>query len=536
MNDPKIKRALISVSDKSGLTELATILTAQSVEIYSTGGTRRHLADAGFTVHDISEYTGFPEMMDGRLKTLHPKVFGGILARHDRDDDLSGLSDHGINTFELVIVNLYPFEQTIAKEGVTDAEAIEQIDIGGPSLVRAAAKNHKFISILTCPSQYANVGAEVDAGGSTSLATRRKLAADAFEKTASYDRAIADYFATGDQGPASNQSARTSPAALPDSMSATFTKLSDLRYGENPHQPAAVYQSTRAATPNLLTAEQLNGKELSYNNWLDLDAALSMVVGFDGPAVSVIKHNNPCGLATANDLAAAASAGMAGDPVSAFGSILGCNRTVDAATAEVLSEPGLFIEAIVAPDFAPEALEILTTKPKWKKNVRLMKLGRELDAASEKPALAMRQIEGGILAQLANNQPDDYDSWKIATEKAPDDAMMAELRFAWQVVRHVKSNAIVLTKGLSLVGSGAGQTSRVDSVEISIRKAADRAAGSVLASDAFFPFPDSIEAAAAAGITAIIQPGGSKNDDQVVAACNEHGLPMIFTGRRHFKH
>ena len=360
------------------------------------------------------------------------------------------------------------------------------------------------------------------------MATRRKLAADAFEKTACYDRAIANYFTTGQE--------KTASFTLPNSMSAKFTRLNDLRYGENPHQPAAVYASSRAAQPNLLTAEQLNGKELSYNNWLDLDAALSMVAGFESPAVSVIKHNNPCGLATASDLAAAASAGMAGDPVSAFGSILGCNRIVDAATAEVLAEPGLFIEAIVAPDFSPEALEILTTKPKWKKNVRLMKLGRELDAATTKPALAMRQIDGGILAQVANNQPDDFDSWTVATENAPDDALVAELRFAWQVVRHVKSNAIVLTKDQSLVGSGAGQTSRVDSVEIAIRKAADRAAGSVLASDAFFPFPDSIHAAAAAGITAIIQPGGSKNDDQVVSACNEHGLPMIFTGRRHFKH
>ncbi len=529
---PSIRRALISVSDKTGLLPFAKRLAEKGVEIYSTGGTGRHLSEGGLKVHDISNYTGFPEMMDGRLKTLHPKIFGGLLARHDREDDMKGLAEHGIQTFELVVVNLYPFEKTIAREGVTDAEAIEQIDIGGPSLVRAAAKNHAFASIVTSPDQYDQVADEVVMNGGTSLPTRRWLAANAFAKTARYDAAIATYFAD-----AAKDSAAPYDVAFPELLKAEWNKKATLRYGENPHQAATVYVNPSQPTPHVLSAVQLNGKELSYNNYLDLDAALNIVLGFDNAAVSVIKHNSPCGAAAANggdcDLAAVARAAMAGDPVSAFGSILGCNRPVNSAMAEVLAEPGLFIEAIIAPDFEPEALEILKSKPKWKKNVRLMRLG---SLPTSLPCRQLRPIDGGVLVQDADIEQDKPDDWKFATETKPTDAQMAELEFAWRIVRYVKSNAIVLTRDCSLVGSGAGQTSRVDAVEIAIRKAADRSQGSVLASDAFFPFPDSIHAAAKAGVSAIIQPGGSKNDDQVIAACNEHQIPLVMTGKRHFRH
>ena len=524
-----IKNALISVSDKTGVAELGQALAAAGVTIYSTGGTRRHLEGAGLAVQDISAYTGFPEMMDGRLKTLHPKVFGGILCRHDREDDMTGLAEHGINTFELVVVNLYPFEQTVAREGVTPAEAIEQIDIGGPSLVRASAKNHAFTAIATNASQYDDIVAALKNGGGTDLALRQQLAAAAFAQTASYDQAIAAWFAAN-VGGAGEGGADEDFAA---NLNQRFERQAVLRYGENPHQKAALYADPRHRGPSLVSAKQLNGKELSYNNLLDLDAALAIARGLPGKGVAVLKHNNPCGAASANSLAAAAEAAMQGDPVSAFGSVIGINAPVDAATAEVFATPGNFIEAIVAPSFDDDALEILTTKPKWKNNVRLMAVG-PLDATPA--AWQSRWIEGGLLVQNTDAADDPQDEWKVVTKKQPDDAERAELEFAWAVVRHVKSNAIVLTKSRSLCGAGAGQMSRVDSVDIAIRKAGERAAGCVLGSDAFFPFPDGIEKAAAAGVTAVIQPGGSKNDDDVIAACDRLGLAMIFTGRRHFKH
>jgi len=522
---PPVKRALISVSDKLGLAGFARGLEAVGVEIYSTGGTRRHLEEEGVKVRDVSEYTGFPEMMDGRLKTLHPKVFGGILCRHDNPEDMNALADHDIVPFELVVVNLYPFEATVARPGVTVAEAIEKIDIGGPSLVRAAAKNHAFTAIATDPQQYSAILDEITAGGCTSPELRRRLAAEAFAHTAGYDRAIAAYFA----GILEKEAAEVFPGTAHLSMK----RKSILRYGENPHQQAALYAEAKPGGANLVSAKQLGGKELSYNNLLDLDSALGIVRLYGDPAVSVIKHNNPCGAAVAGTLAEALRKGLAGDPVSAFGSVLGMNRAVDAETAEVLTEPGLFIEAIVAPDFAPEALNILTTKPKWKANVRLMKVG-QLNGGGG--AFLVRQIDGGFLMQQADDLTDPEDEWKVVTEARPSDAQMVDLRFAWTLVRCVKSNAIVLCKAGMLLGAGAGQMSRVDSTEIAIRKAGQRAAGSVLGSDAFFPFPDSIEAAAAAGVTALIQPGGSKGDEQVIAACNQHKLAMIFTGRRHFKH
>jgi len=523
MSSPPIRNALISVSDKQGLQPFAQALAAAGVQIYSTGGTRKHLEDAGIEVQDVGSYTGFPEVMGGRVKTLHPKIFGGILCRHDLDSDRQVLEEFDIASFELVVVNLYPFEATIAREGVTWEEAIEQIDIGGPSLVRAAAKNHKFTTIATAPAQYDRILEEVQAEGTTSLDLRKELAAAAFARTAAYDAVISSYFATelADQ------------ASYASHLTISLEKQADLRYGENPHQTAAVYTRVGASGPSLVNAEQLNGKELSYNNLLDLDSALTIARSFETPACSVIKHNNPCGAAVASELSEACRNAMAGDPLSAFGSVLGFNRTVDQATAEVLAEPGLFVEAIVAPTFAPEAVEVLTTKPKWKNNVRLMQVG-ELD---QPPAATnVRYLEGGMLLQDADIMPVCRDAWKVVTETPVDDALLDELEFAWGIVRHVKSNAIVLCKERSLVGAGAGQMSRVDSVDISIRKADTRAQGAVLASDAFFPFPDSIHKAAEAGIAAIIQPGGSKKDEDVIAACNERGIPMIFTGQRHFKH
>ncbi len=522
MESPKIKHALISVSNKMGLSAFAKGLVAAGVELYSTGGTRSYLEKEGLTVHDIATYTGFPEMMGGRLKTLHPKVHGGILCRRDDLGDMNAVAENGISTFELVVVNLYPFEATIAKEGVTPEEAIENIDIGGPTMVRAAAKNHQFVTVVTSSEQYSPVLEQIQKTGSTTLQLRQSLARDAFSMTAQYDTAISRYFIDqldGDQ--------------FPTSLLLKYQRSNVLRYGENPHQQAAVYVDAKSGGPSVLTARQLNGKELSYNNLLDLDSALGIVRAFERPSVAVIKHNNPCGAAVADQTVDALRKGMEGDPLSAFGSVIGFNRPVDAASAEVLATPGLFVEAIVAPAFEPEALKILTTKPKWGVNVRLLHVG----ALEGKPSRwTLRPLEGGTLLQEADVQRDPEDQWSVVTEKKPAPELMSDLRFAWEIVRFVKSNAIVLCKDEMLLGAGAGQMSRVDSVEISIRKAGERVADSVLGSDAFFPFPDSIERAAAVGVRAIIQPGGSRNDAAVIEACNKHGIPMIFTGRRHFKH
>lgn len=521
MDHIPLRRAIISVSDKSGLAELARELTAAGVEVYSTGGTRKFLVEQGCPVRDVAEYTAFPEMMHGRVKTLHPKIFGGILCRRDHAEDIAAASEHGMELFDLVVVNLYPFQQTISKSGVTPAEAIENIDIGGPSLVRAAAKNHAYTAIATEPSQYPAIIAALKEGG-TSLALRQKLAAAAFAHTAAYDSGIANWFGRA-----------MDTDFFPPTLHVALERRSELRYGENAHQRGAVYADPAARGGSLISAKQLNGKELSYNNLLDLDSALAVVRPFAEPAASVIKHNNPCGAATGATLAGAAQKALDGDPQSAFGGVLAFNKPVDMATAELLAIPGLFIEAIVAPDFEPAALQILTTKPKWKANVRLMAIG-PLEPLTAN--LALRPIEGGMLVQEADVLPDPEGEWKVVTEKQPDAKLLADLRFGWSIVRQVKSNAIVLAKDTSLIGCGAGQMSRVDSVEIAIQKAGERAQGAILASDAFFPFPDSIRRAATAGIAAIIQPGGSVKDPEVIAAANEHGIPMIFTGRRHFKH
>ncbi len=522
MHTPRIQRAIISVSDKLGLADFARGLVAAGVELYSTGGTRKHLESEGIPVRDVSDYTGFPEMMDGRLKTLHPKVHGGILCRHDNPEDMQSLAKHGILTFELVVVNLYPFEATAARKGVTPEEVIEQIDIGGPTMVRAASKNHAFTTIATSASQYSEILEAVAAHGGTTLEMRRRLAGEAFAHTARYDRAIAEFFA-----------GMTAEGPFPGTVTTSLTRKAVLRYGENPHQQAAVYAKPESTGASVVAARQLNGKELSYNNLLDLDSALAIVRQFSDPAAVVLKHNNPCGAAVADTLATALQRAMDGDPLSAFGSVLGLNRTVDAASAEVLATPGLFVEAIVAPRFDPAALEILTTKPKWKANVRLLEVG---DMTRSQPQWVLRHLDGGALMQEADVLADPEDIWKVVTEKKPTEAEMADLRFAWEMVRHVKSNAIVLCKDRMLLGAGAGQMSRVDSTEIAIKKAGDRSRGSSLGSDAFFPFPDSIEKAAAAGVTAVIQPGGSKNDEASITACNKFGIAMIVTGRRHFKH
>jgi phosphoribosylaminoimidazolecarboxamide formyltransferase / IMP cyclohydrolase len=522
MQSPKIKRAIISVSDKMGLAGFARGLSNAGVEIFSTGGTRKHLESEGIPVHDISDYTGFPEMMDGRLKTLHPKVHGGILCRHDNAEDMKSLAEHGILTFELVVVNLYPFEATIARKGVTFDEAIEQIDIGGPTMVRAAAKNHAFTTVATDSTQYPEILEQIVANGGTTEEFRRHLAAAAFAHTARYDRLIADYFA-----------GELAEEPFPPTIRMTLELKSVLRYGENPHQQAAVYSRGDFRGANVVAAQQLHGKELSYNNLLDLNSALKIVRTMPEPAAVVIKHNNPCGAAMDESLATALQRAMDGDPLSAFGSVLGMNRPIDAAAAHVLCAPGLFVEAIVAPDFLPDALELLQTVPKWKSNVRLLKVG-EIGPAERH--WTFRCIDGGALMQEADVLPDPEDQWRVVTELKPTEKQMADLRFAWDIVRDVKSNAIVLCKDKMLLGTGAGQMSRVDSVAIAIEKAGGRAVGSVLASDAFFPFPDSIEKAAAAGVTAIIQPGGSKKDDDVIAECNRRSIAMIFTERRHFLH
>lgn len=522
MESPVVKRALVSVSDKLGLADFARGLVAAGVEIFSTGGTRRHLEESGVPVRDVTDYTGFPEIMDGRVKTLHPKVHGGILCRHDNPEDREALERHGILTFELVVVNLYPFESTAARPGVSADDVIEQIDIGGPSLVRAAAKNHAFTTIATGPEQYSRILEQVAGGKRTSLELRRELAAAAFAHTAAYDSAIANWFA-----------GQTAAESFPETLRLVFQRKAELRYGENPHQHAALYVERAGAGASLAAARQLHGKELSYNNLLDLDSALAIVRELREPAVSVIKHNNPCGAAEADSISVALRRALEGDPLSAFGGVLAFNRPVDAASAEVLAEPDRFIEAIVAPDFEPAAIEILTTRPKWKANVRLLAVGALSDGS---PGWDLRRIRGGLLVQDFDIGADPESEWTVVTEAKPTDDAWRDLRFGWALVRSVKSNAIVLAAGRSLVGVGAGQMSRVDSVEIAIKKAGQRATGAALASDAFFPFADSIQRAAAAGVKAVIQPGGSRNDNEVVAACNEHGIAMVLTGRRHFKH
>ena len=522
MNSPKIRRAILSTSDKLGLIGFAQGLSQLGVELYSTGGTRRHLQAAGIGVRDIAEYTGLPEMMDGRVKTLHPKIFGGILARPDHPSDVASMNQHGIVGFELVVVNLYPFSATVRRADATEEEIIEQIDIGGPSLVRAAAKNSRWVTVATSVNQYGEILEQVQRSGGTDQELRRRLMVAAFEHTAAYDRAIAEHLARGGTS-----------AGLPFVLNLELRRRSSLRYGENSHQTAALFERDGGSAADVVHARQRSGKELSYNNILDLDAALAIVRQFSEPACCVIKHNNPCGAALGSSLIEACQRAFAGDPLSAFGSVVGFNRAVDGPTAEFLARDEHFVEAIVAPEFSSEAFTILTTRPKWKKNVRLLEVG---PLAPEPVSLEFRSVAGGVLVQQSDREFERLSPAQFVTSQPASSELLKELEFAWNMVRHVQSNAITLSKQRALCGVGAGQMSRVDSVEIAIRKAGSRCPGSVLASDAFFPFADSIHLAAKAGIVAIVQPGGSVRDDEVLAACNEHNIPMLVTGRRHFRH
>lgn len=541
-----IRRALLSVSDKSGLVELAKVLAGFGVELVSTGHTRKTLQEASLTAKDISEVTGFPEMLGGRVKTLHPKVHGGILAMREKPDHLATLKEHGIEPIDMVVVNLYPFRATVARAGSTHAEIIENIDIGGPSLIRAAAKNHRDVAVVSDPDQYEGVIAELQANsGALSLATRERLAADAYSLTAAYDSAITAYFLKRhekeDHGSMVNRWLGGSGVyhrggTLPSNISVYMERRMPLRYGENPHQQAAFYVDPGEHRACVASAEQLHGKELSFNNILDCDSAFNLVREFDEPAAIVVKHNNPCGAAVATTLIDAFKKAYEGDTVSAYGGVLAFNRDLDADTADLIAEPNRFVECIIAPDFDDQAIEILTTKPSWKKNVRLLRTGDIEKEKSKQVALDFRRVDGGFLVQTRDQSGDDFKEMKVVTRRQPTKAELADLRIAWLVCKHTKSNAIVLAKDGMVVGVGAGQMSRVDSTHMAVRKAGDRSKGSVLASDAFFPFRDNVDLAAAAGITAIVQPGGSIRDQDSIQACDEHQIAMIVTGVRHFRH
>jgi len=520
-----IRRALLSVSDKTGLLDLARALGAFNVELISTGGTRKTLADAGLKVRDISEVTGVPEMLDGRVKTLHPRIHGGILGVRDNPEHVATMQAHGIEPIDLVVCNLYPFEATLARGGASHEEIVENIDIGGPSMVRSAAKNYRDVAIVTSPNQYAAVVDELKQNnGALTLATRERLAGAAFARTAAYDRAISAYFA-----------GRVETETLPAVLDVRLERRQTLRYGENPHQQAAFYVEPGNPAACIASAEVLHGKELSFNNLLDLDSALNLVREFVEPAAVVIKHNNPCGAAVAGALVEAFRKAYEGDPLSAYGGVLGFNQIVDEATAMQISEPNRFVECIIAPGYADAAFQVLTTRPSWKKSVRLLRTG-SLDARKSVAGLDYRRVDGGLLVQGRDAGSDDFAQLKVVSKRAPTEAEMHDLRFAWLVCKHVKSNAIALGKGGMIVGVGAGQMSRVDSVYMAVRKAAQRSKGAVLASDAFFPFRDNVDEAARAGVTAVIQPGGSMRDADSIQACDEHGLTMVFTGIRHFRH
>ncbi|TKD53056.1 bifunctional phosphoribosylaminoimidazolecarboxamide formyltransferase/IMP cyclohydrolase [Sphingomonas baiyangensis] len=524
MTSIPIRRALLSVSDKTGIVELAEALARHGAELVSTGGTARALRDAGLTVRDVSELTGFPEMMDGRVKTLHPMVHGGLLAVRDDAAHVAAMAEHGIGAIDLVVVNLYPFGATVAKGAGRD-EVIENIDIGGPSMVRSAAKNHAHVAILTDPADYAAVGE----AGQTNLEQRRRFAAKAFAATAEYDATIAGWFAHADQG-----------EAFPERLSVPLRRAQTLRYGENPHQSAALYVPAFAPQGSLADHRQVQGKELSYNNLADADAALELVSEFRDadPTVVIVKHANPCGVATAATLSEAYAAAFACDSVSAFGGIIAVNRTLDGATAQAIA--GIFTEVVAAPDADDDALAVFAAK----KNLRLILTGALPDP--RRAGLMLRTVAGGALVQSRDGGSLADRDLKVVTKRQPSEQELADCRFAWTVAKHVKSNAIVYAKGGATAGIGAGQMNRLESARIAAWKARDaaekagwseaRTIGSAVASDAFFPFADGLMAAVEAGATAVIQPGGSIRDDEVIAAADEAGLAMIFTGMRHFRH
>lgn len=523
----RVERALISVSDKTGIVDFARELQHAGIEIISTGGTSKLLKDNGIRVVEISEHTGFPEIMDGRVKTLHPKVHGGLLALRDNETHKKQMKELGIKPIDMVVVNLYPFEQTISKKDVRMEEAIENIDIGGPSMIRSASKNYRHVIVVVNPKRYEFIVEELKANHhDISEKMRFELAIEAFRTTGRYDRIIANYFDSLDKG----------KNGFPTALSLDYIKRQDLRYGENPHQTAAFYVEENVQEPCVSNARQLYGKELSYNNIIDLNAALELVKEFERPSAIVIKHTNPCGAASANTLDQAFKKAYYGDPLSAFGCILGLNKSVDVATAEVITEPGHFVEAIIAPEFEQQAIEILTTKRKWGSSLRLLKTGDLSAHPVDTCAYDMKRVIGGILLQGRDLSVYDPANLKVVTKKKPSEKEMSDLRFAFIVCKHVKSNSIVLVRDEAVVGVGAGQMSRIDSTEISFRKSGDRVKGAVMASDAFFPFRDSVDAAARSGVVAIIQPGGSNKDDESIAAADEHGIAMVFTGQRHFRH
>ncbi len=511
-----MKRALISVFDKTGIVDFAKSLNTMGWEIISTGGTSQKLKEEGIRVTDISDLTKFPECFDGRVKTLHPNVEGGILAVRDNDNHKKQMAALGIDPIDMVVCNLYPFKQTILKPGVSHAEIIENIDIGGPTMIRAAAKNYQFVTVITDPEDYHLVVEELKAQGDTSAATKEMLAAKVFIHTSHYDALIAGYFS------------EKLNIRYPKTLTLTYEEKQDLRYGENPHQSAAFYASVKETEGTLTGAIQLHGKELSYNNIGDTDGALETLKEFDEPTIVAAKHANPCGVGSAPTLAEAYRRAYEADPVSIFGGIVAANREVDAATAAEMAK--IFLEVVIAPSFSREALDILTQK----KNIRLL----QLENIGQKNTLAnkAKTVSGGLLIQDADTQLLNQKEMQVVTERQPTEAEMRDLIFAWKVVKHTKSNGIAIAKELCTTGVGPGQVSRIWALENAIRQGGARIAGSVMASDAFFPFPDCVEAAHKAGITAIIQPGGSVKDQESIDAANRYGIAMIFTGMRHFKH
>src|SRR5215475_10732821 len=521
-----VERALISVFDKTGVLDFAKRLVELRIEILSTGGTSKLLREGGVTVKDVSEFTGWPEMLGGRVKTLHPKVHGGILFRRNLADDQKQAREHDIAPIDLVVVNLYPFEATAAKSGLTAEELIENIDIGGPTMLRSAAKNFESVTVITDPADYSRVATELEAAKETSLATRVDLARKVFATTSTYDGMITTELER--LSAASGHVELTDRVLLPERVHISLRRQQELRYGENPHQAAALYIPAGRAVEGLAAAKQLQGKELSYNNFVDLEAARSIAAEFKRPAAVIIKHNNPCGTAEQETLRDAYLKAYACDPVSAFGGVLAFNKTVDAATAEEVAK--LFVECICAPGFDDAAKAIFAAK----KNLRLL----ELPAGGLEPEkeLQLKRILGGMLVQQPDLGELNPAELKVVSKRAPDDEEWSTMKFAWTVAKHVKSNAIVFAREGARVGVGAGQMSRVDSVKIAVMKAQFSLQGSVVASDAFFPFPDGVEEAARAGARAFIQPGGSVRDNDVIATCDRLGLAMVFTGIRHFLH
>jgi len=535
--DVKIKTALVSVSDKRGVADFAKKLSGMGVKIISTGGTAKALSEAGVSVVGIESVTGFPEMMDGRVKTLHPKIHGGLLGLRDKAEHTAAMKEHKIEAIDLVCVNLYPFEQTIAKKGCSLAEAIENIDIGGPSMLRSAAKNHKFVAVVTSPGQYEKVIEEMEQkGGAVSEGLRSDLARVAFGLTASYDAAISKYL-----------NARVG-IGYPDRVSVAVAKAAELRYGENPHQSAAFYKLAASGETSVAAGTMLEGgKEISFNNLLDANAAFELVKEFSEPAAVVVKHLNPCGCAIDEDITVAYRKAYEGDVISAFGGIIALNRDVNAELAQMIMESysrfgkakgagGFFAEVIIAPKFEPEAVEIIRTLKAWGSRVRLIETGPIDRAGIDAGEFDIRCVVGGLLLQKRDLVGWEPENLTYPTRARPSEQQLEDLRIAWLAAKHTKSNTIVLVKNKRLLGVGAGQMNRVESGLIAFKNAGEETKGCAMASDAFFPFPDNIENAAAAGVACIVQPGGSVKDEEVIAAADKHGIAMVFTGKRHFKH